>query len=101
MVGGRLPQKFNELEKTKYVELLYRFEFPERPGALMKFLSSMNSSWNISLFHYRNHGSDVGRIMVGLQVPLKEAVDFNSFLKSLGYNYINETKNTAYNLFLK
>ncbi len=93
MVGGRSSLAINEK--------LYRFEFPERPGALMKFLSSMNSSWNISLFHYRNHGSDVGRIMVGLQVPLKEAVDFNSFLKSLGYNYINETKNTAYNLFLK
>lgn len=93
MVGGSSNLAINER--------IYRFEFPERPGALMKFLSSMNSSWNISLFHYRNHGSDTGRIMVGLQVPPKETNDLNIFLKSLGYNYVNETKNTAYNLFLK
>tara|TARA_E500000331_G_scaffold358385_1_gene424802 strand:- start:2407 stop:3951 length:1545 start_codon:yes stop_codon:yes gene_type:complete len=93
MVGGRSTLATNEK--------LYRFEFPERPGALMKFLSSMNSGWNISLFHYRNHGSDTGRIMVGLQVPTGEADELNIFLKSLGYNYVNETKNTAYNLFLK
>ena len=93
MVGGRSTLATNEK--------LYRFEFPERPGALMKFLSSMNSGWNISLFHYRNHGSDTGRIMVGLQVPTGEADELNIFLKSLGYNYVNETKTTAYNLFLK
>ena len=93
MVGGSSNLAVNER--------IYRFEFPERPGALMKFLSSMNNSWNISLFHYRNHGSDTGRIMVGLQVPPKETNDLNIFLKSLGYNYVNETTNTAYNLFLK
>ncbi|OUV99591.1 MAG: threonine ammonia-lyase, biosynthetic [Betaproteobacteria bacterium TMED156] len=93
MVGGRSSLAVNER--------LYRFEFPERPGALIKFLSSMNNSWNISLFHYRNHGSDTGRILVGLQVPPGEIKSLNLFLKSLGYNYTNETTNTAYNLFLK
>ena len=93
MVGGRSQLATNER--------LYRFEFPERPGALMKFLSAMNTGWNISLFHYRNHGSDIGRILVGLQVPPNEINSLNRFIKSLGYNYKNETKNTAYNLFLK
>ncbi|WP_301297583.1 threonine ammonia-lyase, biosynthetic [Herbaspirillum rubrisubalbicans] len=81
-------------------ELLYRFEFPERPGALMKFLSSMNPGWNISLFHYRNQGGDVGRILIGLQVPKKEMKELRAFLAQLGYRHWDETKNPLYKLFL-
>jgi threonine dehydratase len=81
-------------------ELLYRFEFPERPGALMKFLSSMNPGWNISLFHYRNQGGDVGRILIGVQVPKKEMKQFDAFLAQLGYRFRDETKNPLYKLFL-
>ncbi|MET2987599.1 MULTISPECIES: threonine ammonia-lyase, biosynthetic [Herbaspirillum] len=81
-------------------ELLYRFEFPERPGALMKFLSSMNPGWNISLFHYRNQGGDVGRILIGLQVPKKEMKEFRAFLAQLGYRHWDESKNPLYKLFL-
>src|SRR5262249_61754807 len=76
MVGGRAPFAKNEL--------LYRFEFPERPGALMKFLDSMRSDWNISLFHYRNHGADYGRVLVGMQVPKHEMRAFRRFLDALG-----------------
>src|SRR5467141_2166501 len=92
MVGGRAPFARNEL--------LYRFEFPERPGALMRFLSSMRSDWNISLFHYRNHGADFGRVLVGMQVPSREMKQFRQFLKNLGYPYAEETRNPAYRLFL-
>jgi threonine dehydratase len=81
-------------------ELLYRFEFPERPGALMKFLSSMRSDWNISLFHYRNHGADYGRVLVGMQVPPREMRAFRAFLAKLGYPFVDETANPAYRLFL-
>lgn len=81
-------------------ELLYRFEFPERPGALMRFLNAMNPNWNISLFHYRNQGSDVGRILVGLQVPKKEMKTFRLFLSNLGYRHWDESKNPLYKLFL-
>ena len=81
-------------------ELLYRFEFPERPGALMRFLDSMAPNWNISLFHYRNQGGDVGRILVGLQVPKKEMKAFREFLATLGYRYWDESENPAYKLFL-
>ena len=81
-------------------ELLYRFEFPERPGALMKFLDSMSSDWNISLFHYRNHGADYGRVLVGMQVPREEMRQFRAFLQKLGYPYADETRNPAYRLFL-
>ena len=81
-------------------ELVYRFEFPERPGALMNFLSTMSSGWNISLFHYRNHGSDYGRVLVGMQVPQGEMRQFREFLKNLGYAHWNETDNPAYKLFL-
>jgi threonine dehydratase len=81
-------------------ELLYRFEFPERPGALMKFLNSMRSDWNISLFHYRNHGADYGRVLVGMQVPPGETRVFRKFLDSLGYPWVDETRNPAYRLFL-
>ncbi|MBK7014219.1 MAG: threonine ammonia-lyase, biosynthetic [Sulfuritalea sp.] len=92
LVGGHAPQVKNEL--------LYRFEFPERPGALMNFLNRMSAGWNISLFHYRNHGADYGRVLVGMEVPPKEMKDFRAFLKNLGYRYWDETKNPAYRLFL-
>ena len=82
-------------------EMLYRFEFPERPGALMNFLTRMGSGWNISLFHYRNHGADVGRVLAGLQVPERERGAFRRFLRELGYDYTDETRNPAYRLFLR
>jgi threonine dehydratase len=92
LVGGHCALADNEL--------LYRFEFPERPGALMKFLSNMRSDWNISLFHYRNHGSDTGRVLVGMQVPPHEMREFRAFLARLGYPYVDESSNPAYRLFL-
>ena len=98
MVGGRAPG--SRADKAAQNELLYRFEFPERPGALMRFLSSMRSDWNISLFHYRNHGADYGRVLVGIQVPRHEMGEFRSFLRKLGYPYAEETRNPAYRLFL-
>ena len=82
-------------------ERLLRFEFPERPGALMKFLSAMRPGWNISLFHYRNQGADYGRILVGLQVPEAENKAFDAFLETLGYPFVEETDNPVYKLFLK
>ena len=81
-------------------ELLYRFEFPERPGALTNFVSAMSPNWNISLFHYRNHGADYGRIVVGMQVPQAEMTQWEAFLETLGYRYWNESSNPAYQLFL-
>ncbi|MCX7176389.1 MAG: threonine ammonia-lyase, biosynthetic [Proteobacteria bacterium] len=92
MVGGHAPL-------VKH-ELLYRFEFPERPGALMRFLESMSAGWNISLFHYRNHGADYGRVLVGMQVPPREMKEFRAFLKDLGYRCWDESSNPAYKLFL-
>ena len=92
MVGGKSPFAENEL--------LYRFEFPERPGALMRFLSSMAPNWNISLFHYRNHGADYGRVLVGLQVPQQDMKAFDQFLSTIGYPYWNESDNPVYKLFL-
>ncbi len=92
MVGGRSPLARDEL--------LYRFEFPERPGALMRFLSAMPEEWNISLFHYRNQGADYGRILVGIQVPASDKKRYKAFLADLGYPYWNETDNPAYRLFL-
>ena len=81
-------------------EILYRFEFPERPGALLGFLSSMGENWNISLFHYRNHGAAYGRVLVGMQVPEDEMEAFRAFLEKLGYRYYEETNNAAYQAFL-
>jgi threonine dehydratase len=81
-------------------ELLYRFEFPERPGALMKFLNAMRTDWNISLFHYRNHGADYGRVLAGMQVPRTEMRQFRHFLETLGYPYVDESRNPAYRIFL-
>jgi threonine dehydratase len=92
LVGGRAPDARHEL--------LYRFEFPERPGALMRFLQSLSQDWNISLFHYRNHGADFGRILVGMQVPEHDKPAFQLFLDGLGYRYWDETQNPAYRLFL-
>ncbi|MNX90534.1 L-threonine dehydratase biosynthetic IlvA [compost metagenome] len=92
MVGGRSP--------LAHDELLFRFEFPERPGALMKFLSSMSPNWNISLFHYRNQGADASNILVGIQVPKNEKRAFRDFLSTLGYVHWDETDNPVYKLFL-
>jgi threonine dehydratase len=92
LVGGHSPLARDEV--------LYRFEFPERPGALMRFLSSMSPNWNISLFHYRNHGADYGRILVGIQVPANEKREFKAFLSTLGYRYWDESRHPAYRLFL-
>ncbi|GBU15543.1 L-threonine dehydratase [Polaromonas sp.] len=93
MVGGQ-----SALSKD---ERLLRFEFPERPGALMKFLSAMRPGWNISLFHYRNQGADYGRILVGLQVPKADNQAFKEFLDTLGYPHVEETDNPVYRLFLQ
>ncbi len=92
LVGGHAPQAENEL--------IFRFEFPEKPGALMKFLDTMGHDWNISLFHYRNHGADFGRVLVGMQVPPADADEFKQFLDNLAYPYWDETQNPAYKLFL-
>jgi threonine dehydratase len=82
-------------------ERLLRFVFPERPGALLKFLSHMRPGWNITLFHYRNQGADYGRILVGLQVPASDSKAFKSFLSTLGYPSVDETDNPVYRLFLQ
>ena len=86
MVGGRLPQQFTELKYSNYVELLYRFEFPERPGALINFLKNMKSNWTISIFHYRNHGADVGKIVIGVLIDNSEIEDWNNFIEILDIN---------------
>ncbi len=92
LVGGRAPPSNNEI--------VYRFEFPERPGALREFLSRMVGSWNISLFHYRNHGMDYGRVLVGMQVPAGDHTTFSEFLEQMGYPHWEETDNPAYQQFL-
>ncbi len=92
MVGGHAPDIKNEH--------LYRFEFPERPGALLRFLRGMGQNWNISLFHYRNHGAAFGRVLAGIQVPDSDLDEFNKYLDELGYHYWDETQNPAYVEFL-
>jgi len=92
MVGGRSQVTRNEV--------LYRFQFPERPGALMHFLATMNPAWNISLFHYRMHGGDFGRVLVGFEIPAGDEEEFQSFLDQLQYSYSEESANMAYRLFL-
>jgi threonine dehydratase len=92
LVGGHAPEAENEV--------IYRFEFPEKPGALLSFLDRMGQDWNISLFHYRNHGSDIGRVLVGMQVPPVNEKEFEVFLNEVGYPSWNETMNPAYKLFL-
>jgi len=93
MVGGH--------SKLAQDERLLRFVFPERPGALLKFLSLMRPGWNISLFHYRNQGADYGRILIGLQVPEADTAAFAEFLETLGYPYVEETSNPVYRMFLQ
>ena len=97
MVGGRLPTSSTT---SKVQELLYRFEFPERPGALMRFVTALHRDWSISIFHYRNHGADVGRIVVGVLVSPNDLKAWQSFLRDLGYSSWEETSNPAYQLFL-
>jgi len=92
MVGGHATKAADER--------LYRFEFPERPGALLRFLTRMGQRWNISLFHYRNHGAAYGRVLAGVQVPELERDAFQSFIEALGYQCWEETENPAYQLFL-
>lgn len=92
MVGGKLTGLMNER--------LFRFEFPERPGALLKFLQAVGSRWNISLFHYRNHGSDAGRVLAGIEVPPESQSDFLRHLAELQYPWVEETDNPAYTRFL-
>ncbi len=93
MVGGQAAGVKNEL--------IYRFEFPERPGALLQFLIHLSKEWNISLFHYRNHGAAYGRVLIGVQVPPEQQEDFEVYLSSLGYPFVNEQDNPAYQLFLR
>ena len=92
LVGGRAPSATHER--------IYRFEFPERPGALLRFLERMNQGWNISLFHYRNHGADYGRVLAGIQVPPEDQAAFQAFLEGLGYPFVDEGDNPAVRLFL-
>jgi threonine dehydratase len=92
MVGGRSADVAHEQ--------ICRFEFPERPGALMTFLDELGGRWNISLFHYRNHGSDFGRVLAGFEVPPAEMPEFEQFLVDLGYRHERERGNPAYELFL-
>ena len=95
MIGGYISENQNMPN-----ERVFRFEFPERPGALMQFLNHLGNQWNISLFHYRNHGAAYGRVLVGLQVPRQEQQQFDQFLQKLDYSYVEETANPAYQRFL-
>ena len=94
MVGGHAPASVDD-------ELVYRFEFPERPGALLNFLRKLGKRFNISLFHYRNHGAAYGRVLVGLQVSGDKREQLQGYLEELGYRYWDETNNTAYQRFLR
>jgi threonine dehydratase len=93
MVGGPAPASVRD-------EVACRFEFPERPGALLRFLDTLGGRWNISLFHYRNHGADFGRVLAGFEVPREERAEFESFLDALGYRYVLESDDAAYRMFL-
>jgi threonine dehydratase len=93
MVGGHVTSAEHEV--------VYRFEFPERPGALLRFLTSMGQRWNISLFHYRNHGAAYGRVLVGMQVPPGDRRRLETFIEELGYRFVEETANPVYSLFLR
>jgi threonine dehydratase len=95
LVGGHSPGAGGER--------VFRFDFPERPGALAQFLRVMQADWNVTLFHYRNHGSDIGRVLAGIQVPQRDLVKLEEFLQrivDLGYAWVDETENVAYKLFL-
>ncbi len=100
MVGGRLPRSIDQISKGECSELIYRFEFPERPGALMRFVNSMRPEWTISIFHYRNHGADTGRIVIGVLVKDSDIPNWNKFVEKVGYKNWTETENPAYKLFL-
>ena len=93
MVGGKPRSKINEK--------LFRFEFPEKPGALLNFLNKMKKDWDITLFHYRNHGSAFGRVLVGIDIGDYKRKDLDNFLIDLGYKYTDETSNKGYTLFLR
>ena len=92
MVGGRSQDVISER--------LFRFWFPERPGATARFLAAMGADWNISLFHYRTQGGDFGRVLVGLEIPAGQEAQLQAFLNNLGYRYVEESGNEAYHLFL-
>lgn len=92
MVGGHAPQELGEI--------VYSIQFPERPGALLKFLTSLGSRWNISMFHYRNHGAAFGKVLLGIQMPESERIEFQQNLDELGFEYREETGNPAYNIFV-
>jgi threonine dehydratase len=92
MVGGVSNSASNEM--------IFRFIFPEKPGELFNFLNAVGSNWNISLFHYRNHGSDFGRVLIGIQVEPKDLSRLLRHLKTLNYEFFEETSNKAYHLFL-
>jgi len=94
MVGGHAPESIGD-------EILYRFEFPERPGALLTFLKKLGKRWNISMFHYRNHGAANGRVLVGLQAARSDKAELKTYLEELAYPYWDESNNPAYQLFLK
>jgi threonine dehydratase len=93
MVGGRV--------NSAKQEILYRFEFPERPGALMQFLLGLGERWNITMFHYRNHGSAWGRVLIGFEAPRTARAELARFLDRIGYRYAEETDNAAYQMFLR
>ena len=92
LVGGKVDVKY---------ERIFRFEFPECPGALFKFLNGLKSEWNVTLFHYRNHGSDIAKILAGICVPPSDNDLFQEFLDNLSYRHVEETENSVYKLFLK
>jgi threonine dehydratase len=92
MIGGHARELLDEV--------IFRFEFPERPGALLKFLQAVGTRWNITMFHYRNHGSDNGKVLAGIQVPKSERAEFTQHLNALHYPYNEETANAAYKMFL-
>ncbi|KAF7799749.1 hypothetical protein EIP86_010991 [Pleurotus ostreatoroseus] len=92
MIGGRVKVPN---------ERLFRFEFPERPGALRRFLEGIHAGWNISLFHYRNHGADIGKVLAGIQVPPNDSQEFDKFLENLGYHYVEETHNPVVQMYLR
>jgi threonine dehydratase len=92
MVGGRVQEAIDEM--------VFTFEFPERPGALMQFLVKLGDRWNITMFHYRNHGSENGRVLAGLQIPATERKQAPKFFNDLGFDWTEETENPAYQFFL-
>jgi threonine dehydratase len=92
MVGGHAPKTLGEI--------VYSIQFPERPGALLNFLTSLGSRWNISMFHYRNHGAAFGKVLMGIQLPESERNDFEQRLDAVGFEYKNESQNTAYTTFV-